>query len=100
MTDGSGASARSGAAVREGRWDPARGAQRHRRTASVWGHDDVALVLARAKYPGLSDEDHIDIVQEAMTNVLVGCAAGRSRASAPTCCASSARAAPTCCASA
>jgi DNA-directed RNA polymerase specialized sigma24 family protein len=26
--------------------------------------------VARQKYPGLSDEDHLDIVQEAMTNVL------------------------------
>jgi RNA polymerase sigma factor (sigma-70 family) len=30
----------------------------------------VALAVARAKYPGLSDEDHLDIVQEAIANVL------------------------------
>jgi hypothetical protein len=33
-------------------------------------HYDVALAVARMKYPGLSAEDHLDIAQEAMTNVL------------------------------
>src|SRR3954469_13322866 len=37
---------------------------------SLWEHYEVALAVARQKYPGLSAEDHLDIVQEAMTNVL------------------------------
>src|SRR4051794_4913024 len=55
---------------------PSGGAARSRRGAanggsgSLWEHYEVALAVARQKYPGLSGEDHLDIVQEAMTNVL------------------------------
>src|SRR5688500_6439015 len=56
---------------------------RARGDAWLVGHYDVALAVAGAKYPGLSDDDHVDIVQAAMTNVWRGCAAARSPTSGP-----------------
>lgn len=70
MTDDQGArvSARVDVGVR--RSGQQRERPRRAGTGSLWDHYEVALAVARAKYPGLSDEDHVDIVQEAMTNVL------------------------------
>src|SRR4051794_29236571 len=55
--------------------DPGRAAQdrggaERPANGSLWEHYEVALAVARTKYPGLSEEDHLDVVQEAMTNVL------------------------------
>jgi hypothetical protein len=59
---------------------PRRGSVRAAR--SLWDHYEVALAVARTNYAGLTDEDHLDIVQQANQRARPG-AGGVASARAP-----------------